>query len=84
MANPSHQYDTHMELSQDVLHVYEGQHAMNELDARLWEAMGNPNMQEDLSSTMLALLYDPTLMIEEEGTERPPRGTPQVPSFCHA
>ena len=41
--------------------------------------MGNPNMQEDLSSTMQALLYDPTLVTKEEGVERPPCGTPQVP-----
>ena len=72
MANSSHQDDTHMELSQDVLNVYEGQHAMHELIARLCEAMRNPNMQEDLSATMKALLYDPTLMTEEEGAERPP------------
>ena len=71
MANPSHQDETHMELSQDVLNVYEGQHAMNELIARLCEAMRNPNMREDLSATMQALLYDPTLMTEE-GAERPP------------
>ena len=45
---------------------------MNELIARLCEAMGNPNMREDLSATMQALLYDPTLMIEEEGAERSP------------
>ena len=84
MANPSHQDDTHMELSQDVLNVYEGQRAMNELIARLQEAMGNPNMREDLSATMQALLYDPTFMTEEEGTKRPPCGTPQVPPSCHA
>ena len=73
-----------MELSQDVLNVYEGQRAMNELIARLCEAMGNPNMREDLSATMQALLYDPTLMTEEEGAEWPPCGTPQVPPSCHA
>ena len=84
MANSSHQDDTHMELSQDVLNVYEGHRAMNELIARLCEAMGNPNMQEDLSATMQALLYDPMFMMEEEGAERPPCGTPQVPPSCHA
>ena len=84
MANPSHQDETHMELSQDVFNVYEGQCAMNELIARLCEAMGNPNMREYLSATMQALLYDPTLMMEEQGTERPPCGTPQVPPSCHA
>ena len=68
----SHQDDTHMELSQNVLNVYEGQCAMNELIARLCEAMGTPNMREDLSATMQALLYDPTLMTEEEGAERSP------------
>ena len=41
-------------------------------------------MREDLSATMQALLYDPTLMTEEEGAEGPPCGTPQVPPFCHA
>ena len=46
--------------------------------------MGNPNMWEELSATMQALLYDPTLMTEEEGAERPPHGTPQVPPSCHA
>ena len=45
--------------------------------------MGNPNMREDLSATMQALLYDPTLMTEE-GVEQPPCGTPQVPPSCHA
>ena len=29
-------------------------------------------MPEDLSATMQALMYDPTLMTEEEGAERPP------------
>ena len=84
MANSSHQDDTHMELSQDVLNVYEGQRAMNELIARLWEAIGNPNMQEDLIATMQALLYDPTLLTKEEGAKRPPQGTPQMPPSCHA
>ena len=46
--------------------------------------MGNPKMREVLSATMQALLYDPTLMTEEEGTKRPPKGTPQMPPSCHA
>ena len=33
---------------------------------------------------MQALLDDPTLMTEEEGVERPPCRTPQVPPSCHA
>ena len=33
---------------------------------------------------MQALLYDPTLMTEEEGTEWPLQGTPQMPPSCHA
>ena len=84
MENPSHQDDTHMDLSQDVLNVYEGQHAMNELIARLWEVMENLDIPKELSATMQALLYDPTLMTEEEGAERPPFGTPQVPPSWHA
>ena len=46
--------------------------------------MGNPNTREELSATMQALLYDPTLMTEEEGAKRPRCGTPQVPPSCHA
>ena len=46
--------------------------------------MGNPDMREDLSATMQALLYDPTLMTEEEWAKQSPCGTPQVPPSCHA
>ena len=46
--------------------------------------MGNLDMWEELSTTMQALLYDPTLMTKEEGAERPPCGSPQVPPSCHA
>ena len=72
MANSSHQDDTHMQLSQDVLNVYEGQCAMAKLIARFCEAMGNPNMREDLSAIMQTFLYDLIFMTEEEGVERPP------------
>ena len=41
-------------------------------------------MREELSANMQALLYDPIMMAEEEGMERPPRGTPHVPLSCHA
>ena len=56
MEKSHHQDETHMETSQDVLHVYEGQHAINELVAKLHDAMRNPDMREELSATMQALL----------------------------
>ena len=46
--------------------------------------MGNPTMQEELTANMQALLYDPIMMAEEEGAERPPCKTPHVPLSCHA
>ena len=46
--------------------------------------MGNPTMQEELTANMQALLYDPIMMAEEEGAERPPCGTPHVPLSRHA
>ena len=72
MATSPQQDKTHMEVSQDVLHVYEGQRTSNDLIAKLCEAIRNPNMREEIGATMQALLYDPTLMSEEEGAERPP------------
>ena len=56
---------------------------MNALLAQLWEAMGNPDMQEGLIATMQDLLNDPTLMTGEEEAERPPHGTPNPPPSCH-
>ena len=73
MAKSHHQDETHMEISQDVLHLYKGQCAINELIEKLCSTMGNLDMQKELSATMQALLYDPTLMTEE-GAERPPVG----------
>ena len=79
--------ESHIELSQDVLNVYEGQRTMNELLARLCEAMGNLDMQEGLIATlqalMQALLNDPTLVTGEEEAEQPPHGTPNPPPSCH-
>ena len=71
MANPPHTHETHIEISQEILNVYEGQCAINELITKLYEAMRNPTMREELSATMQSLLYDPS-MTEEEGAERPP------------
>ena len=56
---------------------------MNELLARLREAMGNLDMQEGLIAAMQALLNDPTLATGEEKAERPPHGTPNPPPSCH-
>ena len=67
--------ESHIELSQDVLNVYEGQCTMNELLARLCEAMGNLDMQVGLIAAMQALLNDPTLVTGEEDAERPLHGT---------
>ena len=83
MANPSHKDETYMEISHNALNVYEGQRAINELIARLHEAMRNSTMREELSATMQSLLYDPS-MTEEEEAERPPRGNPNPPPSCHA
>ena len=40
-------------------------------------------MGEELSGHMQALLYEPTLMKEEAGAERPPCGTLNLPPSCH-
>ena len=40
-------------------------------------------MHDKLSGHMQALLYDPTLMMEGEGAERPPCGTLNPPPSCH-
>ena len=66
-----------------MLNVYEGQCTMNELLARLCEAMGNADMQEGLIAAMQALLNDPTLVMGEEEVERPPHETPHPPPSCH-
>ena len=84
MATSLHQDETHMQISQDVLHVCEGQCAMNEIIAKLCDAMRNPDMRDKLIVTMEALLYDPTLMTKEGGAEQPPCGTMNLPLSCHA
>ena len=56
---------------------------MNELLARLCEAMGNLDMQEGLIAAMQALLNDPTLLTGEEEAKQPPIGTPNPPPSCH-
>ena len=46
--------------------------------------MRNPDIHDKVTGhIMQALLYDPTLLIEEEGAKRPPCGTPNLPLSCH-
>ena len=66
-----------------MLNVYEGQRTMNELLARLREAMGNADMQEGLIAAMQALLNDPSLVTGEEEAVRPLHKTTNPPPSCH-
>ena len=40
-----------------MLHIYEGQRAINEFFAKLYKAMQNLDMHEEICSNMQALLY---------------------------
>ena len=66
-----------------MLNVYEGQRTMNELLARLCEAMGNADMQEGLIAAMQALLNDPSLVTGEEEAVRPLHETTDPPPSRH-
>ena len=83
MATSPHQDETYTKISDNVLHVYKGQRAINTLIRKLCNTMRNPNMHDKLSGHMQGLLYDLTLMKEEEGVERSPCGTPNLPPSCH-
>ena len=56
---------------------------MNELLARLCEAMGNADMQEGLIAAMQALLNDPSLVTGEEEAVRPLHETTDPPPSRH-
>ena len=56
---------------------------MNELLARLREAMGNADMQEGLIAAMQALLNDPSLVTGEEEAVRPLHETMDPPPSRH-
>ena len=66
-----------------MLNVYEGQRTMNELLARLCEAMGIADMQEGLIAAMQALLNDPSLVTGEEEAVRPLHETTDPPPSRH-
>ena len=72
----SHNLDEiNKEISQNAFHVYEGQRVINELFAKLCEAMLNLDVHDKLCGHVQALLYDPTRVLGIGEMERPPHRT---------
>ena len=55
MATSHNLEEINKEVSQDVLHFYEGQRAINELVVKICKAMLNQDMQEEICGHMQAL-----------------------------
>ena len=79
MAQSHNLGESNMEVSEDVLHVYEGRRAINDLVAKLCEAMQNPSMQEEIGGHLEDMLKDYARKLGDRDLERPLSGTPNPP-----
>ena len=79
MAIPHSLHEKTMAIFEDVMHVYGGWRAMNELVAKLHEEMQDPSMQEKISGHMQSLSI---LVAVERGLEQRPRRTQNLPPMC--
>ena len=83
MATSHNLDEINKEFSQDVLHVYEGRRAINDLVAKICKSMMHLGMQEETCGHMQALLYESPKAHRIGELELPLCRCPIPPSLRH-